>query len=81
MLLLMATTPVTLCACDRSFNRLIIIKTYLPSIMSEDQLNRLSLYIYIYIKIEIYIEIDCDYIISKFEIRNPRIMQLINILD
>ena len=27
------------------------------------------------------IEIDCDYIISKFEIRNPRRMQLINILD
>ena len=46
MLLLMATTPVTLCECERSFNRLIIIKTYLPSIMSEDQLNRHSLYIY-----------------------------------
>ena len=75
MLLLMATTPVTLCECERSFNRLRIIKTYLPSIMSEDQLNRHSLYIYIYI------QIDCDYIISKFEIRNPRIMQLINILD
>ena len=73
MLLLMATTPVTLCECERSFNRLRIIKTYLPSIMSEDQLNRHSLYIYI--------QIDCDYIISKFEIRNPRIMQLINILD
>ena len=72
MLLLMAT-PVTLCECERSFNRLRIIKTYLPSIMSEDQLNRHSLCIYI--------QIDCDYIISKFEIRNPRIMQLINILD
>ena len=46
MLLLMATTPVTLCECERSFNRLRIIKTYLPSIMSEDQLNRHSLYIY-----------------------------------
>ena len=49
MLLLMATTPVTLCECERSFNRLRIIKTYLPSVMSEDQLNRHSLYIYIYI--------------------------------
>ena len=65
----------TLCECERSFNQLRIIKTYLPSIMSEDQLNRLSLYIHKDI------EIDCDYIISKFEIRNPRIMQLINILD
>ena len=45
MLLLMAT-PVTLCECERSFNRLRIINTYLPSIMSEDQLKR----IYIYIK-------------------------------
>ena len=43
--------------------------------MSEDQLQ----IIYLYIHKEI--EIDCDYIISKFEIRNPRIMQLINILD
>ena len=25
------------------------------------------------------INIDCDYIISKFEIRNPRRMELINI--
>ena len=65
----------TFTLCERSFNRLRIIKTYLPSIMSEDQLNRLSLYIYKDI------EINCDYIISKFEIRNPRIMQLINILD
>ena len=73
----MATTPVTLCECERSFNRLRIINTYLPSIMSEDQLNRLYLYIYIHKDIEI----DCDYIIYKFEIRNPRIMQLINILD
>ena len=48
MLLLMATTPVILCECERSFNRLRIIKTYLPSIMSEDQLNRHYLYIYIY---------------------------------
>ena len=76
MLLLMATIPVTLGEYERSFNRLRIIKTYLPSIMSEDQLNRFSLYIYIYKDIEI----DFDYIISKFEIRNP-IMQLINILD
>ena len=75
MLLLMATTPVTLCECERSFNRLRIINKYLPSIMSEDQLKRISLYIHKDI------EIDCDYIISKFEIRNPRIMQLINILD
>ena len=75
MLLLMATTSVTLCECERSFNRLRIINTYLPSIMSEDQLKIISLYIHKDI------EIDCDYIISKFEIRNPRIMQLINILD
>ena len=75
MLLLMATTPVTLCECERSFNQLRIINTYLPSIMSEDQLKRISLYIHKDI------EIDCDYIISKFEIRNPRIMQLIYILD
>ena len=75
MLLLMATTLVTLCECERSFNRLRIINTYLPSIMSEDQLKRISLYIHKDI------EIDCDYIISKFEIRNSRIMQLINILD
>ena len=75
MLLMMATTPVTLCVCERSFNRLRIINIHLPSIMSEDQLKRISLYIHKDI------EIDCDYIISKFEIRNPRIMQLINILD
>ena len=75
MLLMMATTPFTLCECERSFNRLRIINTHLPSIMSEDQLKRISLYIHKDI------EIDCDYIISKFEIRNPRIKQLINILD
>ena len=45
MLLLMATTPVTLCECERSFNRLRIINTYLPSIMSEYQLKRIYLYI------------------------------------
>ena len=68
MLLLMATTPVTLCECERSFNRLRIINTYLPSTMSEDRLNRLSLlyiYIYIYIYIHKDIEIDCDYIIPN----------------
>ena len=47
MLLLMATTLVTLCECERSFNRLRIINTYLPSIMSEYQLKRI---LYIYIK-------------------------------
>ena len=47
MLLMMATTPVTLCECERSFNRLRIINTHLPSIMSEDQLKIISLYIYI----------------------------------
>ena len=44
--------------------------------MSEDRINRISL-LYIYKDIEI----DCDYIISKFVLRNPRRMQLINILD
>ena len=44
--------------------------------MSEDRLNRLSL-----LYIHKYIEIDCDYIISKFALHNPRRMQLINILD
>ena len=50
MLLLMSATPVTLCECERSFNRLRIIKTYLPSNMSEDRLNGLYLlYIHKYI--------------------------------
>ena len=44
--------------------------------MSEDLVNVLTL---LYIHTDI--EIDCDYIISKFALRNPRIMQLINILD
>ena len=48
MILLMATTPVI---CVNVNIHLRIIKTYLPSTMSEDQLNRLSLlYIYIYIQ-------------------------------
>ena len=76
MLLLMATTPVTSCECERSFSRLRTIKTYLRSTMSEDRLNGLSL---LYIHKDI--DIDCDYIISKFALRNPRRMQLINILD
>ena len=66
MLLLMATTPVTSCECKRSFNRLRTIKTYLRSTMSEDRLNGLSL-----LNIDKDIEIDCDYIISKFVLRNP----------
>ena len=65
MLLLMATTPVTLCECERSFNRLRIIQTYLPSTMSEDRLNRLSL---LYIHKEI--EIDCDNIINMLSKKN-----------
>ena len=44
----MATTPVTLCECERSFNLLRIINTYLPSTMSEDRLNRLSLLYIVY---------------------------------
>ena len=44
--------------------------------MSEDQLN--SLYV---LYIHKYIEIYCDYIISKFALRNPRRMQLINGYD
>ena len=39
----MATTPVTLYDCGRSFSRLRTIKTYLRSTMSEDILNGLSL--------------------------------------
>ena len=65
MLLLMATTPVTLCECERSFNRLRIIKTYLPSIMSEDQLNRHSLYIYIYRSIVIILFPNLKYVIQE----------------
>ena len=78
MLLLMATTLVTLCECERSFSRLRIIKTYLPSTMSEDRLNRLSL---LYIQTQRSLSIDRDNIISKFALSNPRRMQLINILD
>ena len=48
MNLLTATTPVTLYECARSFNRLRIIKTYLPSTMSEYRLNRLSLLYIVY---------------------------------
>ena len=47
MLLLMATTPVISCECERSFSRLRTIHTYLLSTMNEDRLNGLSLYIYI----------------------------------
>ena len=43
MLLLMATTPVTLYECERSFSRLRTIKTYLPSTMSEYRQNIRSL--------------------------------------
>ena len=69
----MATNPVTSYECERSFDRLITIKTYLRSTMSEDQQNGISL-----LYIDKYIEIDCDYNISKFALRNPRRMQLIN---
>ena len=44
--------------------------------MSEDQLNGLYL---LFINKDI--DIDCVYNISKFALRNPRRMQLINILD
>ena len=43
MLLLMATTPVTSCECERSFILLRTINTYLRSTMSENRLNVLSL--------------------------------------
>ena len=69
-------TTVTSCECERPFSQLRTIQTYLRSTMSKDRLNVLSL---LYIDKDI--EIDCDYIISKFAIRNPRRMQLINILD
>ena len=48
MLLLVTTNPVTLCECERSFNRLRIIKTYLPSTMSEVRLHILSLLYIVY---------------------------------
>ena len=70
----MATTPVISCECEHSCSRLIIIKTYLRSTMSEDRLNGISL---LYIHNDI--EIDYDYIISKFALRNPRRMQSIYI--
>ena len=44
--------------------------------MSENRLHRIYL---LYIHKDI--DIDYDYIISKFALRNPRRMQLINILD
>ena len=44
--------------------------------MSEDRQNGLSLF-----DIDKDIDIDCDYILSQFSLRNPRRMQLINILD
>ena len=67
MLLLMATTPVTLYECERSFKRLRIIKTYLLLTMSEDRLNRLSLYIDIktYISIVIILFPNLKYVIQK----------------
>ena len=72
----MSFYPVTSYECERSFSRLRTIKTYLRSTMSEDRQNGLSLF-----DIDKDIDIDCDYILSQFSLRNPRRMQLINILD
>lgn len=76
LLNLMCTIPVTTCSCERSISGLRRLKSYLRSTISQDQLNGLALMHFHY-----GLDIDYDAIVNDFARRNPRRMQLINVLD
>ena len=76
LLKVLATIPITTCQCERCISRLMIIKTYMRSTMTEERLNGLAL-----LSIHRDIDLNMDDIINRFARKNERRMSLINILD
>ena len=73
---IMATVPVTSCECERAVSVLRRLKSYLRSTMSQERLNSLAL-----MTIHRQISIDPEAILNTFARKQPRKMQLLNILD
>ena len=73
---ILATLPVTSCSCERSISVLRRVKTYLRSTTSEGRLNALAL-----IHAHREVVIDTQQVIDTFARRQPRRMQLIDILN
>lgn len=75
LLKLLCTTGVTSCECERSISALRRLETYLRTTMSQDRINGLAL-----MHVHYDIDIEIDWVINEFAQRNPRRMQLTNIL-
>jgi len=76
LLQIICTLPVTSCECERSISALRLLKTYLRTTMEEERMNGLLL-----MHIHYTMSMDTDAIIDEFARRNPRRMQLLDILQ
>ena len=73
---ILAVLPVTSCSCERSASMLRRLKTYMRSTMSQDRLNGLAL-IYSHRNMDL----DTCEVVDLFARKQPRRMELINILE
>ncbi|KAJ8024838.1 52 kDa repressor of the inhibitor of the protein kinase [Holothuria leucospilota] len=76
LLRIVATLPVTTSECERSFSCLRRLKTYLRGTMTQTRLSGLALMNIHYDK-----DINRDTVITEFARRQPRRMELVNILE
>ena len=67
------TIPVTVASAERSFSKLKLLKSYLPSTMTQERLNDLAM---IVLESDILEKIDYKSIIEDFISRNPTRMRL-----
>ena len=72
---IMATVPVTSCECERSISSLRRLKTYMRSTMQQERFSSLAL-----LSIHRDFNHDIESIITKFAMKRPRKMALVNIL-
>jgi len=71
----MVTVPVTSGECERSFSSLRRLKTYMRSTMQQERFSSLAL-----LSIHRDFNHDIESIITKFAMKRPRKMALVNIL-
>ena len=75
ILRIIGTLPVTTCTCERSVSALRRLKTYMRSTMSDDRLNSIAL-----MHIHRDVDISVEDVIDRFARRNPRRMELVDVL-
>ena len=72
---LLCTVGVTSCECERSISALRRLETYLRTTMSQERLDGLAL-----MHVHYGIEIDVDWVTNEFARKQPRRLQLVDIL-